>query len=50
MSETNTEIEYTDDLVLSACEFRWLKGGKFALIGAIAICATQDFPYAIKRV
>ena len=50
MSETNTEIEYPDDLVLYAYEFRWLKGGKFALIGVIAICAAQDFPYANKRV
>ena len=38
----NTIIKYKDDLILSACEFRWSKGDKFALIEAIAICAAND--------
>ena len=42
---TTTVIEYEDDLVLSACEFRWSKGDKFALIEAITICAANDLEY-----
>lgn len=45
MTTPNTIIEYDDDLVLSGCEFRWLKGDKFALIEAIAICAANDLQY-----
>ena len=45
MNAPNNIIEYEDDLILSACEFRWLKGDKFALIEAIAICAANDLQY-----
>jgi hypothetical protein len=45
MTKSNTIIEYNDDLILSACEFRWLKGDKFALIEAVAICAANDLQY-----
>ena len=45
MSSPDTIIEYEDDLILSACEFRWSKGDRFALIEAIAICAANDLQY-----
>jgi hypothetical protein len=45
MNTAKTIIEYNDDLILSACEFRWSKGDKFALIEAVAICAAQALPY-----
>jgi hypothetical protein len=45
MNTPNTIIEYKDDLIFSACEFRWSKGDKFALIEAIAICAANDLQY-----
>ena len=45
MNTPNNIIEYEDDLILSACEFRWSKGDKFALIEAIAICAANNLQY-----
>lgn len=45
MITPNTIIEYQDDLIFAACEFRWSKGDKFALIEAIAICAANDLKY-----
>ena len=45
MNAPNSIVEYKDDLILAACEFRWSKGDKFALIEAIAICAAHDLPY-----
>jgi hypothetical protein len=45
MNTPSTIIEYEDDLILSACEFRWSKGDKFAFIEAIAICAARKLPY-----
>jgi hypothetical protein len=45
MNTHNTIIEYEDDLIFAACEFRWSKGDKFALIEAIAFCAANDLQY-----
>lgn len=45
MITSNSIIEYQDDLIFAACEFRWSKGDKFALIEAIAICAANDLQY-----
>ena len=45
MNAPNNIVEYEDDLILSACEFRWSKGDKFALIEGIAICAANDLEY-----
>ncbi len=45
MNTPSTIIEFDDDFIFSACEFRWLKGDKFALIEAIAICAANDLEY-----
>jgi hypothetical protein len=45
MNTPKTIIKYEDDLIFAACEFRWSKGDKFALIEAIAICAANDLQY-----
>ncbi|MBT4038410.1 MAG: hypothetical protein HOE65_00060 [Rhodospirillales bacterium] len=45
MNDSSTIVEYEEGLILSACEFRWSKGDKFALIEAVAICAAQSLPY-----
>jgi len=45
MSSPGTTVEFEDDLILAACEFRWSKGDKFALIEAISICAANDLHY-----
>ncbi|MBT5250292.1 MAG: hypothetical protein HOL68_08855 [Bacteroidetes Order II. Incertae sedis bacterium] len=45
MNKPVTIVEHEDGLIFSACEFRWLKGDKFALIEAIAICAANDLEY-----
>jgi hypothetical protein len=45
MSSPDTIIEYEESLIFAACEFRWSKGDKFALIEAIAICAANDLQY-----
>lgn len=45
MNTSNSVVEFEDDLTLAACEFRWSKGDKFALIEAVAICAANDLQY-----
>jgi hypothetical protein len=45
MNNPSNVVEYADDLIFAACEFRWEKGDKFALIEAIAICAANDREY-----
>jgi hypothetical protein len=45
MSDPTNVVEYADDLIFAACEFRWEKGDKFALIEAVAICAANDREY-----
>jgi hypothetical protein len=42
MNVPDTIIEYEESLIFAACEFRWLRGDKFALIEAVAICAAND--------
>ena len=45
MNTLGATIEFEDDLILAACEFRWSNDDKFALIEAIAICAANDLQY-----
>ena len=45
MNTPDSIIEYEESLIFAACEYRWSKGDKFALIEAIAMCAANDFPY-----
>jgi hypothetical protein len=45
VTNRDNTVEYKDDLIFAACEFRWSRGDKFALIEAVAICAANNLPY-----